>query len=182
MNVLKTEIPGVLIIEPKVFGDQRGYFLETFQAERYKDAGIDCNFVQDNLSFSSRGVLRGLHFQIKNPQAKLVQVLKGCVFDVAVDIRPGSPTFGKWTGVELSEENHRQFFIPEGFAHAFCVLSETALFSYKCSDYYNPGDEGGIIWSDPEIGIKWPIKDPVLSNKDSAYTRLSELKPENLPA
>lgn len=181
MNVLKTEIPGVLIIEPKVFGDQRGYFLETFQAERYKDAGIDCNFVQDNLSFSSRGVLRGLHFQIKNPQAKLVQVLKGSVFDVAVDIRPGSPTFGKWTGIELSEENHRQFFIPEGFAHAFCVLSETALFSYKCSDYYNPGDEGGIIWSDPEIGIKWPIKDPVLSNKDSSYSRLSELKPENLP-
>lgn len=181
MNVLKTEIPGVLIIEPKVFGDQRGYFLETFQAERYKDAGIDCNFIQDNLSFSSRGVLRGLHFQIKNPQAKLVQVLKGCVFDVAVDIRPGSPTFGRWTGIELSEENHRQFFIPEGFAHAFCVLSETALFSYKCSDYYNPGDEGGIIWSDPEIGIKWPIKDPVLSNKDSAYTRLSELKSEHLP-
>lgn len=181
MNVIKTDLPGVIILEPKVFGDQRGYFLETFQAERYRNAGVDRNFVQDNLSFSARGVLRGLHFQKRNPQAKLVQVLKGSVYDVAVDIRLGSQTFGKWTGVELSEDNHRQFFIPEGFAHAFCVLSDTALFSYKCSDYYRPDDEGGIIWSDPGIGIKWPIKDPVLSQKDSLYPRLSGIGPENLP-
>lgn len=181
MNVINTDIPDLLIIEPKVFGDQRGYFLETFQAERYKSAGILCDFVQDNLSFSAKGVLRGLHFQIKHPQAKLVQVLKGSVYDVAVDIRPGSPTFGKWVGIELSEDNHRQFFIPQGFAHAFCVLSDTALFNYKCSDYYNPHDEGGIIWSDPEIGIDWPMNSPVLSQKDSIYPKLSEIKPENLP-
>lgn len=181
MKVIQTDLPGVLVIEPKVFGDQRGYFLETFQAERYSDAGIDRNFVQDNLSFSAKGVLRGLHFQIKHPQAKLVQVLKGSVYDVAVDIRPESPTFGKWAGTELSEDNHRQFFIPEGFAHGFCVLTGTALFSYKCSDYYKPDDEGGIIWSDPEIGIDWPLKNPVLSQKDSVYPRLSGISHANLP-
>lgn len=181
MKVIQTDLPGVLVIEPKVFGDQRGYFLETFQAERYRDAGIDINFVQDNLSFSAKGVLRGLHFQIKYPQAKLVQVLKGSVYDVAVDIRPESPTFGEWAGTELSEDNHRQFFIPEGFAHGFCVLTDTALFSYKCSDYYKPDDEGGIIWSDPEIGIDWPLRNPVLSQKDSVYPRLSGVNHANLP-
>lgn len=181
MNVLETKLPGVLIIEPDVFGDARGYFMETWQQARYAQAGLPGNFIQDNLSFSTRGVLRGLHFQNPNAQGKLVFVLHGEVFDVAVDIRAGSPTFGQWVGVTLSSENKRQLYIPEGFAHGFCVISETAIFAYKCTDFYNPAAEGGIIWNDPDIGIDWPVERPVLSQKDSVYPRLKNISRERLP-
>ncbi|OQX23810.1 MAG: dTDP-4-dehydrorhamnose 3,5-epimerase [Desulfobacteraceae bacterium IS3] len=180
MKIITTALDGVLIIEPKVFADSRGFFMETYHQRRYNDSGISRIFVQDNLSFSVKGTLRGLHFQVRHPQAKLVQAIAGEIFDVAVDIRPDSPTFGKWVGVLLSEQNKRQLFIPEGFAHGFCVLSETALFSYKCSEVYAPGDEGGILWSDPEIGIEWPVKHPIISDKDKTYQRLSEYLPEQL--
>ncbi|MDL1980490.1 MAG: dTDP-4-dehydrorhamnose 3,5-epimerase [Deltaproteobacteria bacterium] len=180
MNIITTSLEGVLIIEPRVFKDNRGFFMETYNQNKYQKAGINRRFVQDNLSYSVCGTLRGLHFQIKHPQAKLVQVITGEIFDVAVDIRKGSPTFGNWTGVVLSAQNKRQMFIPEGFAHGFCVLSETAHFSYKCSDFYAPDDEGGIIWSDPDIGIKWPVKEPVISEKDKHYSRLCELLPRQL--
>ncbi len=167
MDIIKTEIDGLLIIEPKVFGDERGYFLETYSQKRYQEAGIPEVFVQDNLSMSRRGVLRGLHFQHPNAQGKLVSCPMGEVFDVAVDIRKGSKTFGKWVGVHLSGENKRQFWIPPGFAHGFLVLSETALFSYKCTEYYSPEDEKTILWNDPEIRIEWPMKeDVILSGKD----------------
>ena len=169
MDIKKTEIEGLLIIEPKVFGDDRGYFLESYNQKRYQDAGIPGSFVQDNLSFSRKGVLRGLHFQSPNAQGKLVSCPMGEVFDVAVDIRKGSPTFGRWVGVHLSGENKRQFWIPPGFAHGFVVTSETALFSYKCTEYYSPKDEKTILWNDPEIGIKWPISEGAqLSEKDRA--------------
>jgi dTDP-4-dehydrorhamnose 3,5-epimerase len=181
MNRIETEIPGVIILEPKVFGDVRGFFMETFSAKRYHDAGIAGAFVQDNVSFSQRGVLRGLHFQNPNGQGKLVEALVGEVFDVAVDIRIGSPTFGKWVGAVLSADNHRQFFVPAGFAHGFCVLSETALFHYKCTDYYTPASEGGLLWNDPDIGIKWPISSPQLSAKDAVYGRLKDFPKERLP-
>ena len=181
MNIITTSLEGVLIIEPRVFKDNRGFFLETYNQNKYQKSGIKRLFVQDNLSYSVRGTLRGLHFQIKHPQAKLVQVINGEIFDVAVDIRKGSSTFGKWTGIVLSDQNKRQLFIPEGFAHGFCVLSETAHFSYKCSDFYAPDDEGGIIWSDPDIGIEWPVKDPIISEKDKNYPRLCELLPEQFP-
>jgi dTDP-4-dehydrorhamnose 3,5-epimerase len=180
MNIITTSIPGVLIIEPKVFRDSRGFFMETYHQNRYRESEINRSFVQDNLSFSVKGTLRGLHFQVKRPQAKLVQVISGEIFDVAVDIRPSSPTFGKWIGVYLSDQNSRQVFIPEGFAHGFCVLSETAHFLYKCSDFYAPEDEGGILWSDPEIGIDWPVAAPIISDKDKRYPRLSELLPDQL--
>jgi dTDP-4-dehydrorhamnose 3,5-epimerase len=180
MNCIETEIPGVVILEPKVFGDARGFFMETFSADRYQQAGIQGPFVQDNISFSQRGVLRGLHFQNPNSQGKLVQVLQGEVFDVAVDIRRGSPTFGKWIGTTLSADNHRQFFVPAGFAHGFCVLSDMAMFHYKCTDYYSPASEGGIAWNDPDIGIDWPIKTPSLSAKDSAYGRLKDYPAQKL--
>lgn len=157
MKVIPTRLKDCMIIEPKVFGDHRGFFLETFQASRYAEqAGITSPFVQDNHSRSSRGVLRGLHFQIKKPQGKLVRVVRGEVFDVAVDLRRESPTFGQWEGVYLSEDNHRQLWVPPGFAHGFVVLSDTADFEYKCTDYYDPADEGAINWSDPELGIEWP--------------------------
>lgn len=181
MNVSKTELDGVLIFEPKVFDDRRGYFLETWSKEIYKDAGIEHEFVQDNISCSVKGTLRGLHFQNPNSQGKLVQVYKGTAFDAAVDIRQSSPTFGKWTGIELSEDNHRQMYVPPGFAHGFCVLSDTAVFSYKCTDYYAPSCEGGIIWNDPEIGIDWPVDEPLLSDKDGKYLTLSELSKDKLP-
>ncbi len=180
MNVIPTSLEGVLTIEPKVFRDQRGFFMETYHREKYRQFGIDRVFVQDNLSYSAKGTLRGLHYQITKPQAKLVQVMKGEVFDVAVDIRPGSPTFGKWTGVYLSAENCRQLFIPEGFAHGFCVLSDDAIFCYKCSEFYAPQDEGGILWSDPDIGIEWLIEDPIVSEKDARYPRLRERTPDQL--
>ncbi len=174
MKVTQTALPGVLLIEPKVFGDGRGFFLETFQAKRYAEAGIAGPFVQDNLSFSVKGTLRGLHFQEPNAQGKLVHVLSGSVFDVAVDVRKGSPHFGKWVGYELSAENKRQLWVPPGFAHGFCVMSETAHFLYKCTTYYAPEAEGAVLWSDPDIGIDWPVKAPLLSKKDGAAPRLKD--------
>ena len=165
-----------MIIEPKVYGDDRGYFLETFQAERYSNlANINFSFVQDNYSRSCKGVLRGLHFQKTKPQGKLVRVVKGEVYDVAVDIRQGSSTFGKWEAVILSEQNKTQFWVPPGFAHGFIVLSDSADFEYKCTDYYDPLDEGSIIWNDPDLGIPWPIKNPVLSPKDSQAKQLKDM-------
>jgi len=181
MNIITTSIEGVLIIEPKVFMDNRGFFMETYNRNRYIKAGINTLFVQDNLSYSVRGTVRGLHYQVSHPQAKLVQVITGEIFDVAVDIRSGSPTFGKWTGVHLSDRNRSQLFIPEGFAHGFCVLSETAHFLYKCSEFFAPDDEGGIIWSDPDIGIDWPVEDPIVSEKDKQLQRLAELDSNQLP-
>jgi len=176
MNVIKTKLRDCVIIEPKVFGDERGFFLETFQAERYVDlAGITLPFVQDNHSRSSKSVLRGLHFQKTKPQGKLVRVVRGAVFDVAVDIRKSSKTFGQWEGVELSEENKKQFWIPPGFAHGFVVLSETADFEYKCTDYYDPSDEGSILWSDPDLDVPWPVDNPILSDKDASAKRLVDL-------
>lgn len=175
MIIKTTSLEGVLIIEPDIFRDNRGLFLETFNQNRYAEYGIASTFVQDNLSFSVQGTLRGLHFQSQHPQAKLVQAITGEVFDVAVDIRPGSDTFGRWEGMHLSDQNKRQLFIPEGFAHGFCVLSETAHFLYKCTDFYAPEDEGGIIWSDPDIAIDWPIQNPIVSDKDKQFPRLSEL-------
>jgi len=175
MNVTETKLAGVLIIEPKVFGDSRGFFKETFQAERYREAGIEYTFVQDNYSRSQKGVLRGLHFQITKPQGKLVSCPKGAVFDVAVDIDPESTTYGQYVGVELTEENHKQLWVPPGYAHGFCVLSETADFQYKCTDYYDPSDEGGVIWNDPDVAIEWPISDPSLSSKDALLPTLAEL-------
>ena len=177
VEIIKTAIDGPLIIEPKVFGDDRGFFIETYSQKRYQDAGIPDVFVQDNLSLSRRGVLRGLHFQSPNAQGKLVSCPAGEVFDVAVDIRKGSKTFGKWVGVHLSGDNKRQFWIPPGFAHGFVVLSETALFSYKCTKYYSPKDEKTILWNDPEIGIEWPITDGLqLSVKDGKGVSLKILK------
>jgi len=180
MKTLLTQIQGLVIIEPDVFGDKRGYFMETFSARRYEQICPGLAFVQDNLSFSVKGTLRGLHFQVTRPQAKIVQVFGGTIYDVAVDIRPDSPTFGRWVGVHLSGDNHRQLFLSPGFAHGFCVLSDTALFGYKCSDYYRPEDEGGILWNDPDLAIDWPISDPILSPKDQAHPQLCRLKPENL--
>lgn len=176
MNVIETKLSGCVIIEPKVFGDHRGFFLETFQAKRYaEEAGIMLPFVQDNHSRSTKGVLRGLHFQKTKPQGKLVRVVRGEVFDVAVDIRPESKTFGQWEGVILSEENKRQFWVPPHFAHGFVVLSDTADFEYKCTDYYDPNDEGSIDWNDPDIGIDWPIADDLnLSEKDIAAPSFQE--------
>jgi len=181
VNVIKTDLPGALIIEPKVFGDARGFFMESWNAARYEEHGIPNHFVQDNLSYSACGVLRGLHFQNPNPQGKLVSVLEGEVFDVAVDIRVGSPTFGVWTGVTLSAENKHQFYVPPDFAHGFIVTSEAALFSYKCTDYYNPQADGSILWNDPEIGVEWPVEDPTLSEKDRAAPSLSEIPEGRLP-
>ena len=175
MKITETKLAGVLIIEPKVFGDARGFFKETFQAERYQEAGIEYTFVQDNYSRSQKGVLRGLHFQITKPQGKLVSCPKGAVFDVAVDIDPESTTYGQYVGVELTEENHKQLWVPPGYAHGFCVLSETADFQYKCTDYYDPSDEGGVIWSDPDVAIEWPIAHPSLSSKDAILPTLKEL-------
>lgn len=175
----KTEIEGVYVIEPKVFGDNRGYFMETYNEQEFKNNGLDYNFVQDNQSKSKKGVLRGLHFQKTHPQAKLVRVLEGEVFDVAVDLRKGSKTYGKWVGVILSEENKKQFMIPRGFAHGFVVLSETAVFAYKCDDFYHPEDEGGIMWNDPDINIEWPYKgELLLSEKDKVHPLLKECKIE----
>ncbi len=177
ITVETCEIEGLKIITPKVFGDARGYFMETYQYEDYKAAGIPEVFVQDNQSASSKGVLRGLHFQKEFPQDKLVRVIKGEVYDVAVDLREGSPTFGKWFGVILSEENKKQFFIPKNFAHGFLVLSDYAEFCYKCSDYYHPGDEGGLRYDDPEIGVEWPISEDMkllLSEKDEKWGGLKE--------
>ncbi len=176
MNVIQTKLKDCVIIEPKVFGDHRGFFLETFQADRYREmAGISLPFVQDNHSRSAKGVLRGLHFQKTKPQGKLVRVVSGEVYDVAVDIRTDSPSFGQWEGVILSEENKRQFWVPPGFAHGFVVLSDTADFEYKCTDYYDPNDEGSLIWNDPAMAITWPLENPTLSDKDSVAPTFAEL-------
>ncbi|MBU0681671.1 MAG: dTDP-4-dehydrorhamnose 3,5-epimerase [Proteobacteria bacterium] len=182
MKVIATELRGLLILEPRVFADNRGFFMQTYQQEQYAQAGIDCFFVQDNLSVSSRHTLRGLHYQQEpHGQAKLVQVLEGAVYDVAVDIRVGSPTFGKWLGVELSAENRRQLFIPVGFAHGFVVTSQRAIFVYKCSTYYAPTAEDGIIFSDPDLAISWPGHDFELSDKDKRYPCLKDIPTERLP-
>lgn len=172
------DIEGLFIIEPKCFGDERGYFMETYNYEDFKAAGLGQIFVQDNQSLSKKGVLRGLHYQKKHPQGKLVRIIKGQVYDVAVDIRPNSITYGKWHGELLSDENMKQFYIPEGFAHGFLVLSEEAVFAYKCTDFYHPEDEGGIIWNDPDLSIDWPIVDDmkiIISEKDSKQKKLCEI-------
>jgi len=174
LKFLQTDLPGVLIVEPDVFRDSRGFFLETFQAARYRQGGIPYDFVQDNHSRSIRGTLRGLHAQRRRPQGKLVRAVRGEIFDVAVDVRPRSPTFGKWVGARLSEESFRQMFIPPGFAHGFCVLSDIAEVEYKCSDFYDRADEIGARWD--SAGIEWPIKDPLLSPKDAALPTLQELR------
>jgi dTDP-4-dehydrorhamnose 3,5-epimerase len=181
MKVIATELPEVLLIEPRVFGDPRGFFMETYQEAHYREAGILERFVQDNHSRSQRGVLRGLHYQLVQPQGKLVWVTRGQVFDVAVDIRRGSPTFGRWKGGILDDSNHHQLYIPPGFAHGFCVLSEEADFFYKCTDYYNPQSENGILWNDPDIGIEWPVQEVMLSDKDARLPRLAQQAPEKLP-
>ena len=179
ITVTTCDIEGLKVIEPQVFGDSRGYFMETYNYNDFKEVGIDVQFVQDNQSMSTKGVLRGLHFQINFPQDKLVRVVNGEVFDVAVDLREGSETFGKWYGVLLSAENKKQFFIPKGFAHGFVVLSDMAEFAYKCSDFYHPNDEGGLKWNDPDIGIEWPIPadmELLLSDKDQKWGGIKEYK------
>jgi len=181
MKLPQTELEEVFVIEPQVFQDPRGFFMETFHRERYEALGLHADFCQDNLSFSSKNTLRGLHYQFPHEQAKLVQVLQGEIFDVAVDIRRGSPTFCRAVGVTLSESNRRQLFIPKGFAHGFCVLSETALFSYKCSDFYAPDCDRGVLWSDPALGIAWPIENPLLSAKDQGLPLLKDIAEEQLP-
>ena len=178
----QTAVPGVLLFTPKVFGDSRGFFLQTYQTKCYAAAGLDRAFVQDNLSRSCRDTVRGLHYQLRHPQAKLVSVMRGAVLDVAVDIRRGSPTFGRFVVAELSEENRKQLFIPEGFAHGFRVLSDTADFHYKCTDFYAPGDEYGVRWNDPALGIPWgDVATPVVSPKDQQLKCLAEVPPEHLP-
>ncbi len=174
MNVIETILPGVLIIEPTVHGDHRGFFLESYRANQYADMGIRQPFVQDNHSRSQFGVLRGLHFQINKPQGKLVRVTRGSVFDVAVDVNPASETYGQYVGVDLSDDNHRLFWVPPGYAHGFVVTSDVADFQYKCTDYYQPADEGGVAWNDPDIGIEWPVAEPTLSEKDLALPRLAD--------
>lgn len=175
------EIEGLKVITPSVFGDERGYFMESYNYNDFAAAGIDCQFVQDNQSSSKKGVLRGLHFQIKYPQDKLVRVVSGEVFDVAVDLRPDSKTYGKWYGVRLSAENKKQFFIPKNFAHGFIVLSESAEFCYKCTDFYHANDEGGLLWSDPQIGVEWPMpegmtkEDLIVSDKDQKWNGINDL-------
>jgi dTDP-4-dehydrorhamnose 3,5-epimerase len=181
MKVIPADIPEVRIVDPNVFGDERGFFLETWSSRRYEEAGIPGTFVQDNLSRSARGVLRGLHLQHPHDQGKLVYVIEGEVLDVAVDLRIGSPTFGRSVGVTLSGKNKRQLYIPPGFAHGFCVTADFAHLAYKCSDLYRPDAELGIVWDDPAIGIAWPIAAPLLSNKDRMYPRLADIPLERLP-
>lgn len=183
MKVIQTPLPGVVVIEPNVFGDARGFFVETFREQVLRDAGIDVRFVQDNQSRSRKGVLRGLHYQLVQPQGKLVRVAYGSVFDVAVDVRAGSPTFGQWYGAVLDDVNHRQMYVPPNFAHGFMVLSDIADFVYKCTDYYHPASEQGIAWDDPDVGIQWPLQDVTvqLSAKDKANPRLQDQLRERLP-
>ncbi|MCR5508362.1 MAG: dTDP-4-dehydrorhamnose 3,5-epimerase [Lachnospiraceae bacterium] len=179
ITVETTPIEGLKIITPTVFGDKRGYFMETYNRNDFTEAGIDLDFVQDNQSASRKGVLRGLHFQINHPQDKLVRVIRGEVFDVVVDLRKGSKTYGQWYGIRLSEENKKMFLIPKGFAHGFLVLSDYAEFTYKCTDFYHPGDEGGIIWNDPDIGIDWPIPEDtelIISDKDTVWPSFKEVR------
>lgn len=175
MKIIETKLPGVLIIEPEVYVDQRGWFKEDYSLKKYQAAGILSNFVQDNASFSEKGVLRGLHFQKTRPQGKLVTCVNGAVYDVVVDIDSNSSTYGLHVAVELTAANHRQLWVPPGFAHGFCVLSDHALFHYKCTEFYDPADEGGVLWSDPELKIDWPFKEPIVSAKDSILPLLSEV-------
>ncbi len=181
MKVEHTELPEVLLIKPDVFGDGRGFFLEAWNQQRFAEHGLKMHFVQDNVSFSRRGILRGLHFQNPHLQGKLVHVLDGEVFDVAVDIRLGSPHFGRWVGVHLSADNHWQLYVPEGFAHGFCVTSETALFAYKCTDLYQPKAEFSVRWDDPDLAIAWPVPSPSLSVKDQAGLNLKDIPRQALP-
>jgi dTDP-4-dehydrorhamnose 3,5-epimerase len=174
MEFRETDLPGVVIIEPDVFSDARGFFSETYHRRKYSEGGITAEFVQDNHSKSSERTLRGLHAQLKNPQGKLVRVIEGEIWDVAVDIRRGSPTFGRWVGVSLSAENQRQIYVPPGFAHGFCVVSPTAEVEYKCTAFYDPSDEISILWNDPQIGIDWPVRDPMLSARDKNAASLSQ--------
>lgn len=181
MKVIETRLPGCTVIEPAVFGDERGFFFETWNAARFGEHGLPTKFVQSNVSSSSRGVLRGLHYQWPNPQGKLVSVLEGEVYDVAVDIRRGSPTFGQWEAVMLSAENKRQFWIPEGFAHGFAVVSERAIFSYLCTAVYDRAADASVRWDDPAIGVDWPVSDPQLSAKDAVAPLLADIAPDRLP-
>lgn len=181
MKLIETALPGCVVIEPAVHGDERGFFFESWNAERFARHGLDMRFVQSNVSSSGRGVLRGLHYQWPRPQGKLVSVLEGEVYDVAVDIRHGSPHFGRWAAAILSAENRRQFLIPEGFAHGFAVLSERAVFSYLCTDVYVKEADAGIRWNDERIGVDWPISDPILSGKDALAPFLADVPPERLP-
>jgi len=181
MILEETSLPGVVLLKPKVFGDARGFFLETYNKKRFLDAGINTAFVQDNHSRSFRNVLRGLHYQLNHPQGKLVYVTHGSAFDVAVDIRRESETYGQWYGVELNDENHFQLYIPPGYAHGFCALSDVVDFNYKCTDIYHPEDEYGIIWNDPTINVAWPVSSPVLSNKDKQFPPLDMIASKNLP-
>ncbi|KZC34050.1 MULTISPECIES: dTDP-4-dehydrorhamnose 3,5-epimerase [Rhodanobacter] len=181
MKVIETSLPGALIIEPQVFGDARGFFYESYNEAKYRAAGVDHRFVQSNVSRSARGVLRGLHYQWPNPQGKLVSVLEGEVYDVAVDIRHGSPTFGQSVGVMLTADNHRHFWVPEGFAHGFCVVSEFATFTYQCTALYDPKADAGIRWNDAALGIDWPLSEPLLSDKDGKTPLLADVPLERLP-
>lgn len=181
MRVIESDLPGVLIIEPRVFKDDRGYFVETYHSERYLQQQVRSPFVQDNLSYSKQGVLRGLHYQLGRPQGKLVMAVSGEIYDVAVDIRRGSPTFGRWMSALLSSENCRQIYIPQGFAHGFCVTSTTAVVLYKCTDFYAPNEERGLRWNDPALAIEWPVQTPVLSGKDEEYPSLEDMPDDQLP-
>ena len=181
MKTSSTQLPGVILLEPRVFADERGFLFESYNADRYARAGIPPVFVQDNHSCSLRNTIRGLHYQLRRPQAKLLRVISGSVLDVAVDIRRGSPTFGHWLGVELSAENKRQLFVPAGFAHGFCATSDVAEVEYKCTDYYVADDQRGVLWNDPRIGVAWPVREPILSDKDRAYLPLT-LDRDDLPA
>ena len=182
LKFTKTLIPEVVLIEPDVFTDQRGFFLETYHRVKYLDGGVDKIFVQDNHSRSKKGALRGMHYQLKHPQDKLVYVISGEIYDVVIDIRRGSPTFKKWEAFVLSEQNKHQLFVPQGFAHGFCVISDTADVMYKCSDFYTNEDEYGVLWSDPEIGIKWPIETPIVTKKDNQHPRFDDIPDDNLPS
>ncbi|MGH8542406.1 MAG: dTDP-4-dehydrorhamnose 3,5-epimerase [Gammaproteobacteria bacterium] len=182
MNVTELQLPGVLLLEPDVYGDERGFFLETYQARRYAEAGLPRRFVQDNLSQSGKNVLRGLHYQIQRPQGKLVSVIQGEVFDVAADVDPASKMFGCWVGARLSGENKRQLYVPPGYAHGFCVLSDMAYFTYKCSEYYAPELERGVRWDDPRLAIEWPVDEPIVNERDAAWPTLEQVRGEELPA
>ncbi|MBI3246713.1 MAG: dTDP-4-dehydrorhamnose 3,5-epimerase [Deltaproteobacteria bacterium] len=181
MKIFETDLPGVLLIEPQVFADARGFFFESWRQDRYDAQGLPASFVQDNISVSAGNVLRGLHFQHPYAQGKLIQALHGEIFDVAVDVRVGSPTFAQWIGMVLSAENHRQLYIPGGFAHGFCVTSGTSVVWYKCTDFYHPQSEGGVLWNDPDLGIEWPVPAPILSPRDAAYLPLRAISEQRLP-
>lgn len=181
MKIIETGLPGVLIIQPKVHGDRRGFFVETFHADRYREAGINEAFVQDNHSRSMGGVLRGLHYQLERPQGKLVRVVRGRAYDVAVDVRRDSPTFGRWVSVILDDVSHQQLYLPPGFAHGFCVVSDQADLAYRCTDYYHPDSEQGIVWDDPELAIDWPLEQVILSPKDAGFPTLAEQDEAKLP-